>query len=170
MSDSTFIVNTIIKDSTISGKGRFFNQDLKKGTIIRKQEISPSSKSLLKFDNEHELSNYIYLLNGGTLNNELFLEKLIEKTHFFHTVPCDSEFYKNSVFLNEPYMFTNHSHDPNIEFIYTKDWKYTITCQNVKRGDEIVQSYLNFSKIDWFENFLNKYKISSCREFALKLK
>lgn len=155
--DKDFKIDTFIGPSTIAGNGRFFNENVKKGTIIREQKIN--SPSLLKFDNENELMNYI------SLNKDL--EKI---RHFFHTTPSDSKFYKNSVFLNNPYMFTNHSFNPNIYFEYTENYKYTITSKDVKIGDEMFQDYLNFSKVNWFENFLKEHNFTSSREFAFNLK
>ena len=153
-----FKIDTFIGPSTIAGNGRFFNENVKKGTIIREQKIN--SPSLLKFDNENDLMTYISSTNKD-------LEKI---RHFFHTTPSYSKFYRNSVFLNNPYMYTNHSFNPNIYFEYTENYKYTITSKDVKIGDEMFQDYLNFSKVECFENFLKEYNFTSSRELALNIK
>ena len=53
-----FLIKTVIKDSTIkdAGTGRFFLEDLKKGTIVRKQIIGSDNLKVIK--NKEELDNY----------------------------------------------------------------------------------------------------------------
>ena len=52
-----FKVKTSIRPSNIAGNGRFFDENVKKGTIVREQKIG--SDSLLKFESDAELIKYI---------------------------------------------------------------------------------------------------------------
>jgi len=157
-----FKVRTSIGSSKIAGNGRFFDENVKKGTIVREQKIG--SDFLLKFENEADLIKYI-----SSDTQEDFLDKLERVRHFFHTVPDNSKFHRDCVFLNEPFMYTNHSFEPNIMFEYTKEWKYTVTTRDVKTGEEMFQNYLNFANVNWYENFLKKYNFTSSRKFASEL-
>lgn len=152
MSD-TFLIRTEIKPSTIEngGNGRFFQEDVKKGTMIRKQVIG--SESLQIFKNQNEL-------------NKIDIDTL---KHYAHSVPKDCRFHTNSVFINHPYLYTNHNCDSNVQFQYTYAYKYTITTKDVKKGEEMFQDYFAFKAIDWFEKYLKEKNIIGAREFAQSL-
>lgn len=151
--NDTFLINTEIKSSTIEngGNARFFNEDVKKGTIIRKQEIGSESLQILK--NKNEL-------------DEIDIDIL---KHYAHSVPKDCRFHTNFIFINHPYLYTNHHSDPNVRFQYTYAYKYTITTRDVKKGEEMFQDYSSFKKVDWFEKYLKEKKIIGAREFAQSL-
>lgn len=148
-----FLIKTIVKPSTIkdAGKGRFFVEDQKKGTIIRKQIINSDSLHVIK--NREELKKYdLYLL-----------------MHFGHSKPKHSKLNTNYVYLNFPPMNTNHSEDSNIDFIYSNSEKITYLTKDVKAGEEIFQNYRNFEKIEWFENYLHEKNLISARELGVSL-
>ena len=148
---NNFLVKTIIQPSTIegAGTGRFFVEDQKKGTIIRKQKIG--SESLYVIKNKEELSKY---------NLQLL-------KHFGHSKPKHSELKTNYVYLNFPPMNTNHSEDNNIDFIYVHDEKITYLTKDVKAGDEMFQNYRNFEKVHWFEEYLHEKGEISARELGM---
>lgn len=146
----TFLIKTEIKQSTLEngGNARFFDEDVKKGTIIRKQEIGSESLQILK--------------------NCMDLDKIdidILK-HYGHSVPKDCRFHTNCVLLNNPYLYTNHNSEPNIEFEYSYIYKYTKTTKDVKKGEEMFQDYSNFRKIKWFEDYLEKNNVIGARQFG----
>tara|TARA_B100001094_G_C18163874_1_gene790898 strand:+ start:1685 stop:2155 length:471 start_codon:yes stop_codon:yes gene_type:complete len=153
---SQWKVKTEIKESNIegAGSGRFFCSDYPKGTIVRKQNLS-NPNNILKFSNEKSLK----------------FEDLNTLVHFGHSKPIydKQNRHKNVVFLNVPFMNTNHSKFPNIKYHFTKHNKYTILIKNVKKGDEMLQDYASFSQVQWFENYLNKSNVSSCRELGVSL-
>ena len=148
-----FLIDTVVEQSKIpnAGVGRFFNEDCEKDTIIRKQCYD--SDELYVFKNEKNL--------------ELIDKEYIQK--YGHSAPNDGEICKDIIFLNNPPLFTNHSLDSNIYFIYKEDEKYTLTSKNVKKGDEMYQDYSIYKKIDWFENYLKNNKKTSLREFGQQL-
>ena len=151
---SIFLVKTIIHSSSIpgAGTGRFFVEDQKKGTIIRKQKIGSDSLHVIKTRDELDKYN-LQLLK-----------------HFGHSKPKHSELKTNYVYLNFPPMNTNHSEDNNIDFIYVHDEKITYLTKDVKAGDEIFQNYRNFEKVDWFEEYLHGKGEISARELGELIK
>tara|TARA_B100001996_G_C18545257_1_gene548615 strand:+ start:404 stop:880 length:477 start_codon:yes stop_codon:yes gene_type:complete len=149
-------VETEIKTSSIinAGTGRFFCKNYPKGTIVRVQKLS-NPDHIIKYNKLNEL-------NTDT-------ETLI---HFAHSKPHfhKHKYHKNSIFINVPFMNTNHSNHPNIKFIFTKNNKYTILTKNVAVGDEMLQDYSSFSKINWFEDYLTSINKQSCRQLGITLK
>lgn len=148
--DETFLIKTEIKPSSIEngGNARYFLEDVKKGTVIRKQKIG--SKSLQYFTEETNL---------GTLSVDTL-------KHYGHSVPKNCLLHTNVVFVNNPFLYTNHSSDPNIIFEYTDEYKYTLTKKDVRKGDEMFQNYCDFKEIEWFENFLKQENTISARQFG----
>jgi hypothetical protein len=148
-----FLIKTVIKDSSIkdAGTGRFFLEDLKKGTIIRKQIIGSDNLKVIK--NKEELDNY-----------DITLLK-----HFGHSKPKNSKLNTNYIYLNNPTMNTNHSDNYNIDFEYRDNEKITYLIKDVKCGDEMLQNYCNYEKVDWFEEYLHERQLISQREFALSI-
>ena len=151
---SDFLIKTIIQPSSIqgAGTGRFFVEDHKKGTIIRKQKMGSDNLHVIK--NKDELDKY---------NLQLL-------KHFGHSKPKHSELKTNYIYLNFPPMNTNHSEDNNIDFIYVHDEKITYLTKDVNAGDEIFQNYRNFEKVDWFEEYLHEKGEISARELGELIK
>ena len=145
-----FLIKTEVKPSTIEngGNARYFMENVKKGTVIRKQKVD--SESLQVFNNEKDLEN---------------VDITILK-HYAYPVPEDCLFHSNKVFLNNPFMYCNHSNDPNIKDEYTDTHKYTITTRDVVEGEEMFINYGDFKKIEWFENYLDKNNVIGVRQFA----
>ena len=133
-----FKINTIIQKSLIdgAGNGRFFDQDCKKGTLIREQEFNSDELVILK--STKDIEKY------KVTNKELI--------HFCHSIP-DSHENNNIVYLNRPPMVTNHSEDPNIYYVYS-DKKRTYTLRDIKKGEEMYQDYKSFSEVKWFTDYL----------------
>jgi len=148
-----FYIETEIKESNIlnAGIGRFLLEDCKKDTVIRKQKIN--SQELFKFTDESNFS----IIDLDVLR------------HYAHTSPKDN-LEDNSIYLNDPPLYTNHSDNPNVYFIFNEDFKYTLSKFDLKKGDELYQNYNDFKKIEWFENFLNNKNIKSLRQFGEELK
>lgn len=148
--EDTFFIQTKVQPSTIEngGNARYFMEDVEKGVVVRKQKIG--SKTLQAFKNEKDLE-------GKSIN--IF-------QHYGHSVPKNCEYYCDTIFLNDPFLFTNHSDNPNIKFEYTKDYKYTITTRSVKSGEEMFQNYCDFKKVDWFEQYLAKNNLIGARQFG----
>jgi len=145
-----FLIPTIIKTSNIknAGSGRFFIENHKKGTIIREQIINSDSLHVIK--NKEECKKYdIELLK-----------------HFGHSLPNNSEIKTNYVYINFPPMNTNHSLDNNIDFLFKDNKKITFLIKDVKSGEEILQNYSNFRKVDWFEDYLHENNLISARELG----
>lgn len=147
-----FLVETEVKQSNIpnAGRGRFFCKDYEKETIIRKQKVDSDELYIFNNEKQLELVNFDYLLNFG------------------HSRPIE-DINDNSIYLNNPPLFTNHSNVPNIYFIYNNDEKYTIASKDVKKGEELYQDYSIYKKIDWFEHFLEKNNKKSLRCFGNEL-
>lgn len=148
--EETFLVQTEIKPSTIKngGNARYFMENVEKGTIIRKQELGTLSLQVFK--------------------KETDLEKIDIQTlkHYGHSVPEGCLYHSNTIFLNNPFLYTNHSDDPNITFEYTDTYKYTITTRDVVQGEEMFQNYCHFQKVEWFENYLKKNNVIGARQFG----
>ena len=141
-----FLVKTSIKKSNIegAGKGRFFDQDCKIYTLVRKQEIG--SNELKVFNCKEDLEGYD-------------IEHL---QYFCHSAPIDTS--HNCIFLNEPPNFTNHSNNPNVCNVYDSKYKYTYTTCDVLKGEEMYHSYAEYKLIEWYEEFIeqnNKKSIAS---------
>ena len=151
---SDFLIKTVIHSSSIqgAGTGRFFVEDHRKGTIIRKQKIGSDNLHVIK--NRDDLDKY---------NLQLL-------KHFGHSKPKHSELTTNYVYLNFPPMNTNHSENNNIDFIYTNNEKITYLTKDVKAGDEIFQDYRNFEKVEWFEKYLHEKDLISARELGELIK
>ena len=147
-----FLINTEVKLSNIpnAGNGRFFSEDCEKDTIIRKQLIDSEELYILKPDSNLELINKHYLLN------------------FAHSRPIE-DIDDNCIYLNNPPLYTNHSKEPNIYFVYDKGEKFTITSKDVKKGEEMYQDYSNYRYIDWYEKYLEKINKKSLRHFGNEL-
>jgi len=148
--DGGFLIETVVKPSSIpnAGRGRFFINNHKKDTIIRKQIIGSDNLHCIK--NKEGLDKY----------DIDFLK------HFGHTKPKHSEIETNYVYLNNPSMNTNHSLNNNIDYIYTNCEKITRLTRDVKAGEEMLQNYCNFTKNEWFEDFLHKADMISARELG----
>tara|TARA_B100001094_G_scaffold330601_1_gene396207 strand:- start:2995 stop:3465 length:471 start_codon:yes stop_codon:yes gene_type:complete len=150
-------VKTEIKESNIvgAGNGRFFCDNYKKGTIVRKQKLT-NIHHILKFKNENCVKDF---KNINTL------------VHFGHSAPSNTMSHRSNgvIFVNVPFMNTNHSKDPNIKYKFTKHNKYTVLTRDVKKGDEMLQDYTKFSKVQWFEEHLKQQQLLSCRQLGYKL-
>ena len=144
-----FLVKTEIKSSNIpnAGRGRFFLEDLDKDTIIRKQTIDSDELFVFKKGCNLELVNLDYLKSFG------------------HTQPNDDN-YDDSIYLNNPPLYTNHSKEPNIYFIFKENEKFTLTSKNVKKGDEMYQDYSIYKKVEWFESYLKQQNKVPLRDFG----
>jgi len=144
-----FLVKTEVKLSNIpnAGKGRFFLEDLDKDTIVRKQIIDSDELFVFKKGCNLELVNLDYLQSFG------------------HTQPNDDNI-DDSIYINNPPLYTNHSKEPNIYFIYKENEKFTLTSKNVKKGEEMYQDYSIYKKVEWFENYLKEQKKVSLRDFG----
>lgn len=141
-----FLVRTSIKESNIegAGNGRFFEQDCKKCTLVRKQEIG--SNELKVFNCKEDLEGY----------------DIKHLQYFCHSAPIDTSY--NCIFLNEPPFYTNHSNDPNVCNVYDSKYKYTYTTRDVLKGEEMYHSYAEYKLIDWYEEFIkenNKQSVAS---------
>lgn len=146
-----FQKQTEIKASLIpgAGKGRFALEDLPKGTIVRIQTIG--SKELQVFHSTQDLQS----IDDGLLIN--YCHTL--PTYSCHAIKtCSSP--PARVFLNAPGMYTNHGsgiHE-TIEYRYTATHKYTIAKRDILKGEELLQDYRYFRKVDWFEDYLASFQ------------
>lgn len=136
----SFKIKTIIKKSLIenAGNGRFFDDDYKKGTLVREQEFS--SDELIVLKSIEDIKKF------DVTKNELI--------HFCHSIPNNHD-SNNVIYLNRPPMVTNHSEDPNIYYVYS-DKKRTYTLRDVKKGEEMYQNYNQFTEVKWFTDYLKK--------------
>lgn len=142
-------VNTEIMDSGIAGagKGRFFMEDCKKGTVVRVQSIDTD---LFVYNNLEELKQADF---DAVLN-------------FAHTRPRDSDVEASEVFINKERLYTNHSNENNIAFKFVGNKKLAYTTRDVKAGEEMFQNYNDFSAVAWYETYLHSLGKMSLREFA----
>ena len=145
-------IKTEIRDSGIAGagKGRFFKEDCKKGTIVRVQSIN---SDLHVYNNLEELKQ---------ANTESVV-------NFAHTRPLDSDVQTSQVFINKERLYTNHSSNNNIAFKFIGNKKLTYTTRDVSSGEEMFQNYLDYTPVPWYENYLHSIGKMSLREFALSL-
>lgn len=145
-------IKTEIRDSGIAGagKGRFFKEDCKKGTIVRVQSIN---SDLHVYNNLEELKQ---------ANTESVV-------NFAHTRPRDSDVQTSQVFINKERLYTNHSSNNNIAFKFIGNKKLTYTTRDVSSGEEMFQNYLDYTPVPWYENYLHSIGKMSLREFALSL-
>ena len=136
----SFKIKTIIKKSLIpnAGNGRFFDQDYKKGTLVREQDFSSDELIVLKSIEDFKKYN--------VTDNELI--------HFCHSIPNNHD-SNNFIYLNRPPMVTNHSDSPNIYYVYS-DKKRTYTLRDVKKGEEMYQDYNQFTEVKWFTDYLKE--------------
>ena len=145
------MIETSVKESTIcgAGNGRFFENNYKKDTIVRKQEYNSEELRILR--NEFELREF----------DITYIQK------YGHSAPVNSEY--DCIFLNNPPMFTNHSSSPNIYFIYGDNFKYTLTSRDVERGEEMLQDYGEYKIIDWYETYINNNNAKSLASFGREI-
>ena len=153
-----FYIPSEIKQSAIpnAGRGRFFVEDHKKGTVVRKQVLN--SSTLKVFRNVQDVAD------AG-----LDMEYL---GHFGHSTPKDCDLHKDVMFINTPPMHSQHSADSdsaNIHYLYTDTEKICVLMKDVKAGDEFMQDYTNFKEVKWFEEHLNSQKFKSPRQFGTML-
>jgi len=154
-----FYVPTVIKQSSIpnAGKGRFFVQDHKKGTVVRIQEFD--GPNIKVFRNVQEV------LDAG-----FDMEYL---GHFGHSTPKDCDIHDDVMFVNTPPMCSQHSADndnANIHYLYRENEKICVLRRDVKADEEFLQDYTNFKEVKWFEEYLNSKKYRSPRQFGTMLK
>lgn len=142
-------VKTEIADSGIvgAGKGRFFKEDCKKGTIVRVQSI----------DSDLHVFNNLDELKQASVDTVL---------NFAHTRPRDSDVETSEVFINKERLYTNHSIDNNIAFKFIGNKKLTYTTRDVKSGEEMFQNYNDYTPVSWYESYLHTLGKMSLREFA----
>ena len=142
-------VKTKIMDSGIAGagKGRFFMEDCKKGTIVRVQSIDTD---LFVYTNLEQLKQ----ADPDAVIN------------FAHTRPRDSDVEASEVFINKERLYTNHSNENNIAFKFVGNKKLAYTTRDVKAGEEMFQNYNDFSAVVWYETYLHSLGKMSLREFA----
>jgi SET domain-containing protein len=66
-------------------------------------------------------------------------------------------------------MYTNHSSTPNIKYKYDYNAKVktTLAARDIARGDELLQDYGSFSKVEWFTEYIKESTngLSSVIEF-----
>lgn len=136
-------IKTEIKGSTIAGagRGRFFMQDCAKGTILRVQSIDTD----------------LYVFNNS---DELKEANIDDVVNFAHTVPSGT---------NKERLYTNHSFNNNIAFKIIGNKKVTYTTCDVKLGEEMLQNYLDYTPVPWFEEYLRHIGKMNARMFALTL-
>ena len=63
-------------------------------------------------------------------------------------------------------MNTNHSSDANIMYEFDETEKRTILLRDVEAGEEMLQNYTFFTKVDWFEDYLNSNNLISARQLG----
>lgn len=145
-----FQIQTEVKTSNIpeAGMGRFFKKSYKKGTIVRIQKIN--SETLHVIRDVEELKHY-----------DINLIK-----HFAHSLPTYSNKHNDLIYLNFPPMNTNHSSDANIMYEFDETEKRTILLRDVEAGEEMLQNYTFFTKVDWFEDYLNSNNLISARQLG----
>ena len=150
MEDDSFKVKTYIDKSSIpgTGRGRFFDEFVPKGTIVRVQEID--SPQLLMFSNIDNLKRV----------------ELKTMFNYCHSVPIGCNYHIDKVFLNYPPMMSNHSMYANVRYTFTETHKYCIASRNIEPGEELLQNYTQFSKVEWYEDYLHKLGHISVREFG----
>lgn len=145
-------IKTEIKDSTIAGagRGRFFVQDCAKGTIVRVQSIDTD----------------LYVFNNS---DELKEANIDDVVNFAHTVPGGTDVLTSQVFINKERLYTNHSFNNNIAFKFIGNKKVIYTTCDVKLGEEMLQNYLDYTPVPWFEEYLHHIGKMNVRMFALSL-
>lgn len=153
-----FYIPSVIKQSSIpnAGRGRFFVEDHKKGTVVRRQKFDGPTIKVFR--------NVQDVLDAG-----LDMEYL---GHFGHSTPKDCDLHKDVMFVNTPPMHSQHSADndnANIHYIYLENEKVCVLKKNVKAGEEFFQDYTNFKEVKWFEEHLNSKKYVSPRQFGATL-
>lgn len=145
-------IKTEIKSSAIAGagQGRFFTQDCTKGTIVRAQSIDTD----------------LYVFNNL---DELKQANMDDVINFSHTVPRGTDMQTSQVFINKERLYTNHSFNNNIAFKFIGNKKVTYTTCDVKLGEEMLQNYLDYTPVPWFEEYLRHIGKMNQRMFALSL-
>ena len=145
-------IDTEIKRSTISGAGlgRFFKQNYQAGTVVRVQSICDDLFVFSKVDDFND-----------------FDTDLIH--NFSHTRCLDSDIDCEDVYVSKKPLYTNHSINHNIVFKFVGDKKFTLISRDVIKGEEMLQNYTHYRKVDWFEDYLHSINKVSLREFAQAL-
>ena len=153
-----FYIPSEIKQSVIpnAGRARFFVQDHKSGTVVRKQILGSSTLKVYR---------NIEDVNDAGIDIE-------HLGHFGHSTPKDCDLHENVMFVNTPPMHSQHSADSdnsNINYLYTDTEKICVLRRDVKAGEEFMQDYTNFKEVKWFEDHLNAKKFKSPRQFGTEL-
>lgn len=126
----------VVKESKISGKGVFANIDIKKGEEFCKMEgeLITIPELLKKFDSGEEVEDYPFQ---------------VDDLHYLD--------------LNEPYMYLNHSCDPNLGI---GDGETMFALKDIKEGDEVTFDYSTSewsSDTGWGEEFTDPWDMKcSC--------
>mgnify|MGYP001274679257 CR=1 FL=1 len=153
MDNTDLLIKTEIKSSTIAGagKGRFFLENCKRGTIIRIQLIG---SELLTFNSVSELKD---------ANKDLTINFGHSKSKN-STIDTDTD--RDTIYINNVPLYTNHSLNNNIAFLYFSDRKITYTTRDVYSGEEILQNYCDYTEVPWYEDYLHSIGEISLREFG----
>lgn len=146
------LVKTELKQSNIpqAGRGRFFLENYEQGTIVREQCI------------DTDLHVFTCVQDIKTTNEEHIC-------NFAHTRCADTDVNCEHVYLNKEPLYTNHSSNHNIAFKFIGNKKITFTSRDVEAGEEMLQNYNHYTKVDWYEQYLHSINRKSLREFALSL-
>jgi len=147
---------TVVKASNIpeAGRGRFADEDIPAGEWVR--SVCIDGAHLKEYSNWDELN--------------------AEKDHdwvvnFIHTPTDGSEMAKkNKVYGAHPMHFHNHSLEPNCVVVWEDGCRKTKSLRDIKKGEEFLENYGNFGKVDWFENKLAENDEWSVRQLPDKIK
>jgi hypothetical protein len=151
-SNTFFTVDTLIKQSTISnaGNGRFANQDIKVGDIIRKDPII----SVEDFVDKNQFG-CIQIKNYNELDK---LKKYFESSNKPDICKYMGWFIfgiNNILFVYSNSYFTNHSDNNNktkniFKKTYLKPYNLSICTTEIKKGEELFWDYNNMGQFPDF--------------------
>mmetsp|Transcript_10710 Transcript_10710/g.16413 ORF Transcript_10710/g.16413 Transcript_10710/m.16413 type:complete len:194 (-) Transcript_10710:456-1037(-) len=151
--ETGFQVPTRLGISTIpeAGLARFLCVDVKKGDIIRKQKLGGP--------------NLDYFDSVASMEKRLNKDGLSFFEHFGHVGPQDAPETKGLLVTNFPPLYSNHCTGPNknIETVWDGDVKYIRACRDAFAGEELMEDYRNFGKLEWFEQFLLEHNKTPVR-------
>ncbi len=135
------LVKTILKPSLLGGMGLFAGEDIKKGQLIWKYS-EETCLILTKPQFTHVEKTNITQKESSILEHFLIYGYYGEKI--------------NGVVLHlDNERFINHSDAPN----RSGGWDHAIANHDIRKGEELTDSYSSYDSCDWFENLKESYKI-----------
>jgi uncharacterized protein len=134
------LIKTILRPSTIAGKGLFAASDIPKGTVI--WEYTPDSTFLIT---SKQLEMFVKYNKRRAL-----ISQLLNHSYF-------SEDLNGLVLELDHSRYVNHSDDPNMTDGPT--WRTLIALRDIAKGEELTESYHKYLTPPWLEALYQRFNV-----------